>query len=121
MILYRKRYRHVETGEVFESASVQVVHKLRRELLVRIVAGSRLGYSSPRAIDWDPNCVPTVAELMDEIRVNLLLCGSLAADQYDHGDKERLAWAERQVQRLWPQEDGEHATLATDNINNEGT
>lgn len=101
MILHRKRYRHTETGEVFEAATVQVVHTLRRELLVRILAGSRLGYSDSRAIVWDPNCVPTAAELMDEIRVNLRLYGSLAADQYDDSDTERLAWAERQVERLW--------------------
>jgi hypothetical protein len=105
VILHRKRYRHNDTGEVFESASVQVVHKLRREQLVRIIAGSRLGYSSPRALDWDPGCVPTAAELMDEVRVNLRPCGSLAEDQYDNNDKERLVWAGRQVQRLCPQEE----------------
>lgn len=106
MILHRRLYRHSNTGEVFEAASVQVAHKLRRESLVRIVAGSRLGYSSPRADDWDPNCIPTAAELMDEVRVNLRLCGSLAEDQYDDSDKERLAWARRQVQRLWPEREG---------------
>lgn len=103
MILYRRLCRHNNTGEVFEAASVQVVHKLRRESLVRIVAGSRLGYSNPRADDWDSDCIPTAAELMNEVRINLRLCGSLAEDQCDDSDTRRLAWAERQVQRLWPQ------------------
>lgn len=120
MALHRKRYRDIGTGEVFEAASVQVVHKLRREALVCLVAGGRLGYSNSRSLDWDRGCVPTAAELMDDIRANLRLFGHLAPDQYDDSDTERLAWARRQVQRLWPQEDADHDALATDNISNEG-
>lgn len=105
MILRCKRGRQNNAGEFFDAASVQVVHKLRRELLVHLVAGSRFGYSDLRALNWDPGCVLTPAELMDEVRMNLRLSGSLAADQRDDSDKERLAWARRQVQRLWPQEE----------------
>lgn len=105
MILHRKRYRHNDTGDVFEAVSVQVVHKLRREALIYLVAGSRLGYSTPRSAEWDRTHVPTAAELMDAVRTNLRLFGHLAQDQYDSDDSERVAWAERQVQRLWPQEE----------------